>query len=169
MITPWLSIKCLFVFSDLPQSQLTTLHQTYTFQLCLANSVSIRLSAALSINRPFATCDLHCLQFFTAILPNIGRTTTQDDDNAQCFVTTTFLLLSNNAVPWHEPGKYRQFLQYPAASSLCPFLWGHLVCDTGYQLVSLCHKLCVSRCVYRYTHFIDTFQTGPVNCLTIYS
>jgi hypothetical protein len=124
MITTWLSIKCLFVFSDLPQLQLTTLHRTYTFQLCLANSVSIRLSVALSISRPFATRDLHCLHFFNAILPNIVLTTTQDNDNAQCFVTATSLPLSNNAVPWHEAGKYSQFLQFPATSSLSPFQWG---------------------------------------------
>jgi len=89
----------MFVFSDLSQSQLTTIHQTYTFELCLANSVSTRLSVALPISRLFATCDLHCLHFFNAILPNIVLTTTQDNDNVQCFATPTSLPLSNNAMP----------------------------------------------------------------------
>jgi hypothetical protein len=127
MITPRLSIKCLFVFSDLPRSPLTTLHQTYTFQLCLANSVSTILGVAVSISRLMATCDSHCLHLFYCNSTQYCPHNYTRQWHVQCFVTVTSLSLPNNAVPWHEAGKCSQFLQYPTTSSLSPFQWGHHV------------------------------------------
>ena len=70
---------------------------------------------SVSISKLFATCDSHCWHFYTAILPNIVLTTTQDKENCSALLQLTIatsLLLSNNALPWHTAGNCSQFMQY---------------------------------------------------------
>jgi hypothetical protein len=167
MITPRLSVKCLFVFSDLPRSQLTTLHQTYTFELYLANSVSTRLSVVVCISRLLATCDSHCLHFFTVILPNIVLTTTQDNGMCSTLLQSHLYLCLTMQCPHMKQVNAANFCSI-LQHHHCPPSNGDITWHRLPVTVSFYPKLCVSRCVYRHRHFIDTFQTDRVNCLTVW-